>query len=84
MEKARHLLDANITKWTEFNENYSSFKGVLCDIETIVKQDEEDKIDHCNIQHLILRYEVYNNSFLVNHHLNSKEGCLTYYKVFFY
>ena len=58
VEDTRSLIDLNLSKWVEFEQHNSGIKNVLADVRGIVDQDTQDKIDHQNIEHAVLRYQV--------------------------
>lgn len=58
VEDTRSLIDGNVSKWIEFNQSYCSLKSILVDMQNILEQDDQDKIDHENIENAIARCQV--------------------------
>lgn len=58
VEETRVFLNKAIGIWLEYNQSFSSFKNILTDVNGIVSQDDEDKIDHESVKHMLNRYQV--------------------------
>ena len=51
-------VDRVVSLWVDQENNYKGLKTFLNDTSQIYEEDLKDGIDHCNLQHLIARYQV--------------------------
>lgn len=54
----RQLLDDTVSRWVDYESSSKGLLNVLTELDNIVEEDVQDKIDHVTIRHSITRYQV--------------------------